>query len=844
MWMEALDERANARDIQIAAEQEKVLVQLADTVAFERQEFYKLFSLPNPDPVAVAQLQEISKKNKDYVDALYALLKSKQTDLQLEESLFEALKNAGSIDIGRNHKYEGHGHAGIMDNNGRMHEEQSQVGAGSDKPQTASMEGMSHSDKHNPYNKPAGHEAAKKVANLKASIGDIVNYLSEDKAALYAVLLKPRGSRTPKNGMRKFHDFTNTIESIDSLRRSLQIAPIASKREFYIHSSLKDVIWNFREAVSQINSLLGGIVVLDGASEVLAQTRHHSDMLMEQNVRVDFAWRELVKLSDSSKDEAVQSQTLMATYWYAQHFKNLSARLAASSRYNAVTVSELRRWYDSSQQLLRRANGIRAGSNKATLSSIQSVEREAILHLVLVSILVLFTLAMAFASWLFFRKAYRQAHQDELTKLGNRRMFCLDLSHQISLAERTETEIAILMIDLDKFKYINDSMGHAAGDRLLQEVSARIKAASKDHRSIARLGGDEFAVSFVGQDVATVRENAEAISHSLATPFYINEAVFNIGSSIGVARFPQDADSHSSLIQAADVAMYCAKKSGTNRIVTYDGELDQDMCANAKLVTDIKSAIQQNQFELYYQPQFNLGLKKVVSVEALIRWNHPERGFIPPNDFIPLAEEHGLLPIIGDWVINEACRQASVWLYTDSAPLRVAVNISADHFFQPGFVQKVLDCLAKHKIPAELLEIEVTESVAVNDMNVVVESLTKLRDSSIHIALDDFGTGYSSLSYLQDLPLDTLKIDKTFIQKLLQGNLQHDAITEAIASLGESLMLETVAEGVETADQLSAVSNMRVSVVQGYYYSKPVAANDLQSVVQKINNDSRLGDAA
>ena len=699
-------------------------------------------------------------------------------------------------------------------------------------------------EKHNPHKQAMGHEVAVKVANLNASIDDIANYLSEDKAELYATLLIPRADRSPMLGMAQFHNYTITIESIDTVRRALQVAPIASKREFYIHSNLKDVIWNFREAVAQINSLLGGITELSGATEDLAQTRHHADMLMEQNVRVDFAWRELVKLSDTSNNEELQSQTIMATYWYAQHFKNLSARLATSSRYNTVTASELQRWFDSSQQLLQRADTIRKGSKSSTIASIKSVEHDANLNLMLVSVLVLFALGMAIASLLFFKKAHRQAHQDELTKLDNRRMFCLDLSNQISQAARTNTTLAILMVDLDKFKYINDTMGHAAGDRLLQEVALRISSVVKNNQSIARLGGDEFAVSLVGQSFDQISDNAKAIRDSLAMPFHINEAVFNIGSSIGIARFPQDADSHSSLIQVADVAMYCAKKSGTNQIVTYDSELDQDMCANAKLVTDIKTAIQQNQFELYYQPQFNLSLSKVVSVEALIRWNHPERGFIAPDQFLPLAEENGLMPIIGDWVINEACRQASIWLHSDSAPLRVAVNISADHFFQSGFVQKVLDCLAEHKIPADLLELEVTESVAVNDMDVVVESLTKLRNSSIQVALDDFGTGYSSLSYLQDLPLDTLKIDKSFIQKLLKGNLQHDAITETIASLGESLKLETVAEGVETADQLSAVSDMRVSVVQGYYYSKPVAAEQLQSVVQKINYENKLGDAA
>lgn len=208
---------------------------------------------------------------------------------------------------------------------------------------------------------------------------------------------------------------------------------------------------------------------------------------------------------------------------------------------------------------------------------------------------------------------------------------------------------------------------------------------------------------------------------------------------------------------------------------------------------------------------------------------------MPPDDFIPVAENNGLLPVIGDWVLNEACRQAAAWRRESGISLRVAVNISADHFFEPDFVETILDCLERHQLPPQFLELEVTESVAVNDMALVVQSLASLREASIHVALDDFGTGYSSLSYLQDLPLDTLKIDKSFIQKMLCGNLQHDSITAAIIALGQSLDLQTVAEGVETADQLSAVSDMQISVVQGYYYSKPVAAEELARVVSEIN---------
>jgi len=456
----------------------------------------------------------------------------------------------------------------------------------------------------------------------------------------------------------------------------------------------------------------------------------------------------------------------------------------------------------------------------------------------------MFAIGMAIASLLFFRRVDRQAHQDELTGLDNRRMFSVNLNKYIATAKSKNSDIGMLMIDLDHFKYTNDTMGHAAGDTLLKKVAERIIEAATDSQCIARLGGDEFAVLFPGSSIEQIKQAAATIRKQLIKPFAIDGATINIGSSIGIALYPRDADSHDSLIHAADLAMYCAKKSGTNQIVEYDNEIEQSMAGSARTVTELKSAIPLEQFELYYQPQFNLALNQVVSAEALIRWNHPERGFISPFDFIPLAEENGLMPAIGNWVINEACRQAAIWLHEDKMPLRVAVNISADHFFQPDFVESIMKTLEKHKLPPQYLELEVTESVAVNDMDMVVNSLKKLRESSIQVALDDFGTGYSSLSYLQDLPLDTLKIDKTFIQKMLLGNVQHDSITETIVSLGKSLSLETVAEGVETEDQLAAVSDMRISVVQGYYYSKPVAADEMLSVVQQINDANEIDKAA
>jgi len=685
---------------------------------------------------------------------------------------------------------------------------------------------------------PAGHEHdVWHSTHQSGDIGQLLQALDSHNEQLFSELEQPLSLRDPGLGMAVFHHNSTIIEVLNDQRRKLYIAPSNSRREFYVHSRLKDVTWDFREAVSQISSLLQGLVAMAGSAEGkgLHGIRHHADMMTELNVRVDLAWNQLLKLGSASNDAVLEAQASETGTWYIENFRARSSGLAAASRYDGVSHAQLLQWSMVSDHLLERADNILANSNSLTLASVSAVKQRATLKLLVVSLLVLLSLGITLASIVFFRRVDKQAHRDELTGLDNRRSFCLDLNALIASTRQTDTSLGLLMIDLDRFKYINDTMGHAAGDQLLKAVAKRIGESTTGSRSFARLGGDEFAMLFVGYDAERLHESARRVRAGLARPFSIDEAIVHIGSSIGVAQYPRDADSHDKLIKVADLAMYCAKMSGTNQIVFYEEELDQSMASTARLVSDLQAAIQEEQFELYYQPQFDLSQNKVVSVEALIRWNHPLRGFVPPDDFIPVAETNGLMPLIGNWVLNEACRQAAAWLHESNLPLRVAVNISADHFFQPDFVNAILDCLKKHRLPPQLLELEVTESVAVNDMDIVVQSLARLRESSIHVALDDFGTGYSSLSYLQDLPLDTLKIDKSFIQKMLCGNLQHDSITAAIVSLGQSLQLQTVAEGVETADQLTAVSDMQISVVQGYYYSKPVAASDLGRVVSEIN---------
>jgi diguanylate cyclase (GGDEF)-like protein len=471
------------------------------------------------------------------------------------------------------------------------------------------------------------------------------------------------------------------------------------------------------------------------------------------------------------------------------------------------------------------------------LHQVRKIEIKAVVNLSIDTFLVILCLIMAAASVFYFKRIHRQAHQDELTGLDNRRMFAIRLRQRVDSLKTADENMSLLIVDLDRFKIINDSMGHATGDRLLQEVANRLRLVVGSTGELARMGGDEFAILTTSITEEDLRQLAENVRGELATTFHIDGGVLQIGGSIGISRYPADADSPDELMKTADLAMYCAKNMGRNKIVHFNSDMATRFQSRTRTESELQVAIHDQQFELYFQPQFNLHADKVDAVEALIRWNHPERGLIPPDEFIPVAEECGLLPVLGNWVMDEACRQCACWLNENRLSLRVAVNVSTEQFLQPNFVLEVLKCLKKHNLDPKYLELEVTESVVMADIEVVVASLTLLQKAGIKIALDDFGTGYSSLSYLQDLPLDTLKIDKTFIQKLLQGNQQHESITETIASLARTLGLETVAEGVETEDQLAHVTNLGISVVQGYWYSRPVPAADIGQVVAAINNE-------
>jgi len=415
-----------------------------------------------------------------------------------------------------------------------------------------------------------------------------------------------------------------------------------------------------------------------------------------------------------------------------------------------------------------------------------------------------------------------QAFYDSLTDLPNRRLFGDHLSHAISLAHQQHRQLAVLFVGLDRFKVVNDTLGHAAGDQLLCELAQRLKSLVRDGVTVARFGADVFAVLFEGLDAETdISSCASSMIEQMASTVTIREQEFFTSSSIGIAIFPHDGNSGEELLKAADTAMFRAKEMGGQQYQYFTADMNLKAQHRLKIEIELRKALERDEFQLFYQPQIDARTRRLVSMEALIRWNHPERGMISPLDFIPIAEESGLIVPIGEWVIRTACRQTMEWNRKYGLNLRVGVNLSGRQFTQPDLIEMVDDVLQKSGLPNHCLDLEVTESVAMDDIDSCIATLRQFKEMGIYSSMDDFGTGYSSLSYLQRMPLHTLKIDRAFV-KDIGKNGENGEIARAIVAMAHSLGMNVIAEGVETEEQLQFLSAQGCDVIQGFYISKPL----------------------
>jgi diguanylate cyclase (GGDEF)-like protein len=421
------------------------------------------------------------------------------------------------------------------------------------------------------------------------------------------------------------------------------------------------------------------------------------------------------------------------------------------------------------------------------------------------------------------------AHHDALTGLPNRLHLQIGLEQIIAAAKRENQEVAVMFIDLDRFKVINDTLGHNIGDGLLVEVAHRLSDCVRESDLLARLGGDEFVVALSGDDaVNAAAQVAEKIIDRLAEPCRIEGHVLHSTPSIGISLYPHDGDSIESLMKTADTAMYHAKSKGRNNFQFFSPEMNLSSVARLQLEGSLHHALEHGEFAVHYQPQVEIVSGRLVGAEALIRWQHPERGMISPLEFIPLAEENGMILPIGTWVLRDVCRQIKAWRELGLTGLRFAVNLSPRQFHQENLVGKIISILREFDVPASALELEITEGSVMENADTAVSLLNQMNQHGLSIAIDDFGTGYSSLSYLKRFPVSKLKIDRSFVMDI-PGDPDDSAIAIAVIQLARSLGLKTVAEGVETAEQRQFLSDQGCDMLQGYWYSKPLDAASFEA---------------
>ncbi len=423
------------------------------------------------------------------------------------------------------------------------------------------------------------------------------------------------------------------------------------------------------------------------------------------------------------------------------------------------------------------------------------------------------------------RQLLKLAHHDILTGLPNRILLHDRLQQAKALAHRMQIRFALLFLDMDRFKMINDTLGHAMGDELLQVIAQRVKGCFRETDTVARIGGDEFVVLML--DVASrddITILCDKLMQELSQPFLINSHELFITTSGGICLYPDDEEDTDAMMQKADIAMYHAKAQGRNTVRFYDASMDQNASRRFTIVNSMRRALDRGEFRLYYQPKLDVSSDRIVATEALVRWQHPELGLLAPTEFIQLAEESGMIIELGEWVLREACRQNVQWHHEGVQGLRVAVNLSGYQLQHSKIVDTIQSVLQATGMPGELLELEITESVIMQNIEYAVEVLNEIANLGVHISIDDFGTGYSSLSNLKRFNVNTLKIDKSFVRDV-ESSTTDAAIASAIIAMGNSLNLKIIAEGVETEHQMNFLRDNNCDQVQGFLISRPLPAD-------------------
>lgn len=429
------------------------------------------------------------------------------------------------------------------------------------------------------------------------------------------------------------------------------------------------------------------------------------------------------------------------------------------------------------------------------------------------------------------------AFYDALTGLPNRSLLRDRMSKALANARRHDEKVALLFLDLDRFKIINDSLGHSCGDLLLQQVAGRLRKSAREQDTVSRIGGDEFLIAMSGiKDIPDAAVAAERIMDEMTAGFLVQGHSLNVSCSMGISIYPEHGADSETLIKNADAAMYYAKESGRNAFRFFTQHMNAQVVERLTIEHNLRMALERNELFLVYQPQLEVSSGRITGIEALLRWQSPELGLVPPDRFIRVAENSGLILPIGEWVLRAACATVRRWQDEGLPAIPVAVNVSAVRFRQEGFRSLVKRVLQETGLAAQFLELELTESLLLSNADVTLPVLRELKEMGVKLAIDDFGTGYSSLSYLRQFPVNHLKIDRSFINAVAV-NSDDAAITTAVINLGKSLNLKVIAEGVENEEQMAFLKNHRCDEIQGYYFCKPLTSDQIHAKLQELSKE-------
>ena len=679
-------------------------------------------------------------------------------------------------------------------------------------------------------------------SHIESILNEIKNEASELGAIRDAVLRNlslPVAKRDKNLQTDVLGIYSNLVDKVEMLRYATTYTSLKQSRATQSLFVISEAAWNIRLTNHLLTAVLEGFLASGAMAggQALIQATEHLNKLNE-NISI-------LKRIDSyaNLDSDLNNLASELVDWHAEFYdervSNITEAMSNSSvaSYGHFEWRRVRReMADHSEKLLNRIEEI-------TVESLEIANNRAKRNLLIDTLLVLACAGLVcFAYWII-KRVHFQATHDALTSLPNRRSF-VENCHQV-VARSHGKNVALLKADLSNFKFINDIFGEDAGDKLLQQVAIKLPTVVSSPHFVSCLGGDEFALLV---ENTTNKENAVQIANSLAETlsgqYHVDDQSMQLKASVGLARYPDDANNAEELIRAADLALQESKRAGPGTVQLYNSKIADAFHMRQQMETELGFALERDEFELHYQPQFDVEKQVVDGVEALIRWRHPEKGLVSPFHFIPVAEDAGLLPAIGEWVVKEAIRQSVVWKNDHDLHLRMSVNVSVHQFVDGDIVGIIRDALSKAELNPKYFEIEITESVAMFDVDSVVEKLNILHDTGVRIALDDFGTGYSSLSYLCDLPLDTLKIDRSFVKDLDSERCTQKLLLESIASMAKQLNLHTVAEGVETDSQLQQVCALGIDTIQGYYYSKPVSGDQLPFDVKAIDATYAIDKAA